>query len=925
MSTEDCSLSLWAKKDEISGENMWLPLPAHLTDTMCIMRWLWNNWLSQNQRNFCINSLSEPNEETALKLVSFLGAVHDIGKATPAFQIRPGYQNSRDLDLCLIEKLERAGFRGISTLYLPDIKVSHHTIAGEYLLQNVFHVAPDIGSIIGAHHGQPINENLSIDKQHAFLLNYYQVESEASEIHQKWDDVQRYIFQNALDQSGFHSTSALPQISKPAQVIYSGLLIMADWIASNSDFFPLLPIDENKIPDQSKRVKKGIDSWKGNRALQIASYPVAEELYKQRFNYYPRNFQKTVFETISRIHSPGIIILEAPMGLGKTEAALAAAEQLAAETGSSGLFFGLPTQATSNSMFGRVHHWLDEITKAYDVKQSLRLSHGKAALNEEMDTLIKESRLKDINIDDKSEGSVYVNQWFTGRKKTILDDFVVGTVDGYLLSALKQKHLALRHLGISKKVVIIDEVHAYDTYMQQYLLEAIQWSGAYHVPLILVSATLPQDRRQTMIQAYLRGMGMKKKEIEFPPAISSNAYPMVSYTDGKEIKTQTDFQTIPDKTITVQKLSEENILDKISDLLGKGGVIGVIVNTVKRAQQLGMLCTERFGKDTVAVLHASFIATDRIRKETELLNSIGKNGKRPKKKIIIGTQVMEQSLDIDFDVLITDLCPMDLLLQRAGRLHRHTISRPPQHEKPVLYVMGTNEQFLFDKGSEKVYGSYYLIRTQYFLPYEIHLPKDIPILVNKVYSDTQLNLSDELQQVYQTSRQQMKIQQENKEIKAKTYRIEDVKNRIDPERNNLIRWLNNPDNSDSDEKAAAQVRDTTETIEVIALKKIGEGYGTFDSEIDISSQIEMPKIAKKLAMNTIRLPNFVTMRIGVEETINELEEYNRRHLANWQEQPWLKGSLGLLFDENGRCTLHGINLRYDSTFGLREDQDNGKV
>ena len=923
MDIEKSSAALWAKKDEISGRFMWLPLSVHLADTMHVMQWLWHNWLSQNQRSFCINSLSQPDEETAIRLAAFLGAVHDIGKATPAFQIQPGCRNSHDLDAGLLEKLERAGFQGISSLILPEPKMSHHTIAGEYLLQNIFGIAPDIGSIVGGHHGQPANSSFAIDDQKAYSRNYYQDENTASEVHQRWAAVQQYIFQQALKLSGFQSIRELPQISKPGQVIYSGLLIMADWLASNSDYFPLIPLEEEQITDPKDRFINGMKAWKGNQALQLSGYPAADELYQQRFGYTPRDFQKTVFETISRIQHPGIVILEAPMGSGKTEAALAAAEELAITAGSSGLFFGLPTQATSSSMFSRVHQWLDAVTEAYGVKQSLRLSHGKAALNEEMNALRRESYTEDINIDDQSNGSVNVNEWFSGRKKTILDDFVVGTVDGYLLCALKQKHLALRHLGISKKVVIIDEVHAYDTYMQQYLLEAIQWSGAYHIPLILVSATLPEERRRMLIQAYLRGLGMKKREIKFPDALSGNAYPMLSYTDGKDVKVQTDFLPMPDKKIVIRRLSEENLMDKIGDLLEGNGVIGVIVNTVKRAQKLGMACAERFGSDAVAVLHASFIATDRIRKETELQDAIGKNGIRPKQKIIIGTQVMEQSLDIDFDVMITDLCPMDLLLQRAGRLHRHDIVRPPMHKEPVLYVLGTDEQFRFDKGSEKIYGAYYLIRTQYFLPAEIHLPADIPVLVNKVYSETPLCLSEELQQVYRKSFEKMKVQKCNKEFKAKTYRIDDVKNRIDPERYNLIRWLENPDRADSDEKAAAQVRDIGETVEVIALKKIGRGYGTFDSSQDLSELIEKPEVARKIAMNTIRLPAFVTMHTGVEEMIDELEDYNRRYLANWQEQPWLKGSLGLIFDENGTVSLDGIRLRYDSTFGLREDKDNG--
>ena len=919
--------SLWAKKDERAGRSYWLPLYVHLTDAMNVSRWLWNNWLSDNQRQFCVDSISPSDEDTGSNLAAFLGAIHDIGKATPAFQIQRGFNNSLDLDEILLENLELAGFLGIASLILSNPRKTHHSIAGEYLLSKEFSVRDDIGSIIGGHHGKPVDDKFLITDQSAYFANYYQSEDASSEICGKWRWVQQEIFQWALEESGIGCVERLPEISKPAQVIYSGLLIMADWISSNSEYFPLIDISSEHMPDSNERFRKGITSWGRNLPLQIQSYPEMKEMFNRRFGFEPRDFQKAVYQTVSKIIRPGIIILEAPMGLGKTEAALAAAEIVATKTGSSGLFFGLPTQATSNGMFGRVHEWLESVTDDYNTKQSLRLCHGKAALNKEMNDLRLVPSPQDINIDDGINGSVYVNEWFSGRKKAALDDFVVGTVDGFLLTALKQKHLALRHLGFSKKIVIIDEVHAYDTYMQQYLEEAIRWMGAYGTPVILVSATLPQDRRKNLISAYLKGMGVKGREMQFPEEMSCNSssYPLISYSEGKQVKVQTIASPVEDKVVFVNKMDEEELLEKIGGLLDGGGVVGIIVNTVRKAQKLGKMCKERFGKNTVDLLHSAFIATDRMKKESDLISTIGKQGNRPARKIIIGTQVIEQSLDIDFDVLITDICPVDLLLQRIGRLQRHNIKRPEMHKKPVVYVMGTSDRLEFEKGSEKVYGRYYLLRTQYYLPDEIRIPSDIPVLVNKVYGDEEPELAGELLSIYQESRKEMETLRKRKADKALTYRINEPRRMIRSDRYNLIAWLKNPDHSDSEEMAAAQVRDISETIEIIALKRTGKGYGTFEKGEDISERITEPNIAKELATQTIRLPNYVTIRKGISATIDALEEYNLKLLSDWQDQPWLKGALGIIFDKNGRFELNGVQLKYDNEFGMQEELEYGKI
>ena len=239
---DKAGMPLWAKKEERAGQFYWLPLMIHLEDTMNVSRWLWMNWLSDGQREFCINSLNPSDSDTACNLAAFLGAVHDIGKATPAFQTQKGFNNSIDLDQMLLEKLERAGFTGISTLALTELRKTHHSIAGQYLLQEKFQIKSDIGSIVGGHHGKPVDDIEVVENQSAYSENYYQSDHSDSAIYKKWANAHQEIFQWALESSRFRSIDDLPEISQPAQVLYSGILIMADWISSNCDYFPLLPL-----------------------------------------------------------------------------------------------------------------------------------------------------------------------------------------------------------------------------------------------------------------------------------------------------------------------------------------------------------------------------------------------------------------------------------------------------------------------------------------------------------------------------------------------------------------------------------------------------------------------------------------------------------------------------------------------------------
>ncbi len=513
------------------------------------------------------------------------------------------------------------------------------------------------------------------------------------------------------------------------------------------------------------------------------------------------------------------------------------------------------------------------------------------------------------------------------KKTAILDDFVVGTVDQFLLSALKQKHLALRQLGFAKKVVIIDEVHAYDAYMSQYLQMALTWMASYRVPVILLSATLSSESRCELTKAYLRGLGVKANKLQvdgklLKDYLSTTCYPLITYTDREKVHQVREFPVNEERRIAIKRIQDSDITAVIDQTFANGGGnIGIIMNTVKRAQELAHELTNLYGDETVELIHSSFLATERVRKETELVHMLrkGNNQDRPKKKIVVGTQVIEQSLDIDFDLLISELAPVDLLIQRLGRLHRHDRIRAFWCEEPKLYLLGCSPDLKFQEGSEAVYGGYLLARSQYFLGETISLPEDISPLVQAVYGNQEILLAPQEKEMYDNYKQEAYDRQQKKKEKSKIYRLKPPYLGSRSNKLTLHDWLDHPTEDKSDEGGHSRVRDTDESIEVIALQKLEHGYGILFGEAsgqDLSGKIQNKRIGMRLAGETIRLPRPLCMPYQIDKTIRELEDIYRKNLIEWDESSWLKGSLGILFDEEMNCRLNGYLLHYDQKYGL---------
>lgn len=907
---------LFAGKTDPANSAYWLPLWMHLRDTAGIMVYLVQKWLSESIRRHI-----GLDEETLTRVACFLGWVHDIGKLSVIFQ--------GVITELLPEPRQRLENYTTLSYWEQNRRHSHHALASEAILRWLG-CPKGLASVAGAHHGKPQTEEDVLDqlgdgKEKGGWESNYWPEGEQ----EFWKSCWRELFDCALQESGFSSVDELPQLTIPAEILLTGLLIMADWIASNTRYFPLIPVEEVGSDDlYPARVDWAWKELKLTFPWEVQSDVTDRGAFKARFGFPPNEVQRAMLEAVSQAQEPGVFILEAQMGVGKTEAALGAAEILANYGGEGGVFFGLPTQATANGIFGRLLAWAEK--QSDGLEHSIKLAHGMAELNEDyirlqQDTVRVEDDLE-ADPDADPESRVMVHQWFRGNKQGLLADFVIGTVDQLLMAALQQKHVMLRHLGLAGKVVVIDECHAYDAYMNCYLDRALTWLGRYKVPVILLSATLPAKRRAELVKAYLN-----RKSIPDGPWQTCRGYPLLTWTDGKQVEQGTiPLETEPYQVQTLP-LTEEQLTDTLREALREGGCAGVIVNTVKKAQAVAARLRAELPEFEVVVFHAQFLMLDRAAKEQALMARIGKHStpEQRDKLIVVGTQVLEQSLDIDLDFLVTELCPMDLLLQRIGRLHRHKgRARPVPMEQARCAVLDTGTED-FDEGSKAVYGEWLLWRTRKLLPAAITLPNDIAPLVQDVYGWEPDILPTDPQST--AARVEYEKAQRIKMSNAETFTIlppEEHTNR--PSRNVLDGWMDNV-GAVSDNGARAAVRDGDPSVDVLVMMQDAAGNVRFLPDEKGHSGIcvptdepPQPEIALQIARQKLRLPGYFSKKWSVEQTVETLEAENRERFGAWQQSPMLRGELILLLDDHLTAHLAGQVLQYDRENGLtywKEEED----
>ncbi len=327
----------------------------------------------------------------------------------------------------------------------------------------------------------------------------------------------------------------------------------------------------------------------------------------------------------------------------------------------------------------------------------------------------------------------------------------------------------------------------------------------------------------------------------------------------------------------------------------------------------------------VVVFHSQFVMADRVKREQMLLELVGKHSTAEQRDrlIVVGTQVIEQSLDLDFDVLFTELCPMDLLLQRIGRLHRHPRVRPERLRVPRCFVLEAEGDAL-EPGAEAIYGPWLLLRTKKLLPERIVLPQDIPVLVQQTYRQPDTaSLSEQEREAWE----RYENEKRDSKGKAKSFRLMAPKHRRRGV--STIEGILNADPGSTEESAQKSVRGGDPSIEVLVLRQDENGclYLPDSPETPLyADHVPSASECREIAKQRLRLSARFSRRWAVDAVIAELEEKTRA-LAEWQQSPWLRGEVFLLLDENGRTILHGTPLRYSAEDGLcieGEEENAGK-
>ena len=508
---------------------------------------------------------------------------------------------------------------------------------------------------------------------------------------------------------------ALPLIDKPRQgmiaALLLGLMILSDWIASGTAFSDAE--DWVHQADASAMIEAKAKDFLIRSELKPLRSTWPDSFCGLWPNIPPegRRPLQTEIETIlTERPDTQFVLIEAPMGEGKTEAGVYAALRMARRWGKDGLYVALPTAATSNQMVGRIRSLLD----MHGLEETVRLLHSMAWLE----------KSDEPNSADERDA---VSEWLSPVKRGLLGQYAVGTVDQAMLAAMNVKYGVLRLIGLSNKALVIDEIHSYDAYMSEIIERLLEWCKALEIPVVMLSATLPPEKKGKLLAAYTA-----------QPL--SGDYPLITTID-------------PSGTVTERRIGQTShrleVSISLSDALGDaeriaalaaaqtetGGCLCVLMNTVREAQAVYSALRRQYDSDLL-LFHAQFPVGQRAELEEACIRRYGKDkSRRPKRSILVATQVVEQSLDVDFDRMLTAIAPVDLLLQRMGRVFRHEDTpRPPGCKGAAVIVLVPAKNGGFGP-SGFVYPDCLLrsaIRVLEKRPF-IRIPEDLAPLVREGY------------------------------------------------------------------------------------------------------------------------------------------------------------------------------------------------
>lgn len=650
----------WGKANQGNGEGVgWHPVAYHCLDVgACayVLLERYPQWLDK------IVSISGIEQSKLKKWLVFLIVLHDIGKFADGFQQMPGNPFHLDAMVAYDQRHDTLGFALVSEL-LP----SWLGRASENDLDS-WMAMPWFAAITG-HHGCPPKDFAT----RAIVQRHFP----ASVLR----DVEAFVSatRDLLCPEGWMLPD--PEMSPPEQQqqaswLVAGLTVLADWLGSNTQWFPYR-LPDHPLPEYWSELAVPQAHRAVMESGMVGSKPAAELDFNKLFPalaHSPTPLQAWA-DSVDIVQGPQLFILEELTGSGKTEAALTLAGRLMEAGQASGVYFALPTMATADAMYGRIRKQGEngEMWRNFfaDGDPSLVLAHSAAKTAHKLEILRAERDSGYGTGSEESSASQNSAAWLSdSRKKALLADFGVGTIDQALLAVLQLRHQSLRLLGLSSKMLVVDEVHACDCYMGELLGRLLQFHAALGGSAILLSATLPLEQRTKLLRHFAMGTGL-----DAPKPDDKNAYPLAThFYAGKLAEQQVQSRQAVSRSVFVDALSDEDaVFQRLYESIHKGGCTAWVRNTVADALDACHKWQDRYPDFPVTLFHARFALCDRLAIGASVGFRFGPESGAEERRagIVIATQVVEQSLDVDFDYLVTDLAPIDLVIQRAGRLQRH--------------------------------------------------------------------------------------------------------------------------------------------------------------------------------------------------------------------------------------------------------------
>ncbi|MDO5562937.1 MAG: CRISPR-associated helicase/endonuclease Cas3, partial [Synergistaceae bacterium] len=441
----------------------------------------------------------------------------------------------------------------------------------------------------------------------------------------------------------------------PVPNVFKGFCSVCDWIASDPEFFPF---ETHKI-EPSKYLKSRM-SFALSALTKCGLVHEKPKTFGMK-GVFPEYTARGVQSINILPEKNGLYIIEAPTGSGKTETAVSIASTLVEQGYADSILFALPTQATANSMFERLENVAE---KMYPEGSNIVLAHGKSKFNDGFKSLC--ARAAEGNGD---EGLLQCSEWLaTSKKRAFLGQIGVCTIDQVLMGALPVRHNFVRTFATGRSVLIVDEVHAYDSYMNGLLDKVLMEQRKCNGNAILLSATLPVSRKMEIIKGWSEESD-NELSLEYP--LITNISPDHPLKEFIPDETPENKVVHIEMKITKDILPDDELLQRAIKYAERGFTVAVICNIVSDAQEVWHRFKSITEDVSVDLFHSRYTFSDRNSIENDVITKYGKGRQEGCGSILVATQVIEQSLDLDFDFMITQVCPVELLFQRLGRLFRH--------------------------------------------------------------------------------------------------------------------------------------------------------------------------------------------------------------------------------------------------------------